>query len=282
MNYKGINIFKLLTLTVLILAGVRGVSSAFTINPYYLVFEGRTRIQTFTVRNNGNEEKSYKVSLKHLKQTKSGGYEKIQDDESQGVKFADDFLMYGPKSFSLQPKESKTIRIQSKHMTSDKPDGEYRSHLYVKETSKVKKAISNKKAKEGTLSMTIGVDPGISIPLVVRKGNLTGDVKISNFKIVKTEDGGSKLLLSLERTGDISFKGKLEVLKDDEVIAIQNGLAIYPEMGHISLEKELKNRKTKENISYESLKGENITVVYTTEKRFNKKDISVEKSMEIE
>lgn len=282
MNYNGKNIFKLLILTILILSGIRGVSSAFTINPYYLVFEGRTRIQTFTVRNNGNEEKTYKVSLKHLKQTTKAGYENIQDDKTQGVNFADDFLMYGPKSFSLKPKEVKTIRIQSKHMTSDKPNGEYRSHLYVKETSKVKKAISNKKLKEGQLSMRIGVDPGISIPLVVRKGKLTGDVKLSNFKIVKTETGGAKLLLSLEREGDVSFKGKLKIFKDDELIGVQNGLSIYTEMDYISIEKELKDRKTGEDITYESLVGEDITIIYDTEKKFNKENISIEKTMVLE
>jgi hypothetical protein len=72
---------------------------------------------------------------------------------------------------------------------------------------------------------------GISIPIIVRKGNLQATAAMSNVRMT-TDNEGPALEFDLSRKGDKSVFGEIHVTKPGvaEPLSIAKGIAIYPEI----------------------------------------------------
>ena len=73
---------------------------------------------------------------------------------------------------------------------------------------------------------------GVTIPVVIRMGNLQAKVGIANVKLTE-QDGKPAVALDLTRAGDRSVFGDVRVFKAGikDPIAIQRGVAVYTEIG---------------------------------------------------
>jgi hypothetical protein len=79
---------------------------------------------------------------------------------------------------------------------------------------------------------------GVTIPVVIRMGNLQAKVGIANVQL--TQDAGKAAVsLDLTRAGDRSVFGDVRVFKPGvkDPIAIQRGVAVYTEIGtrHVTI-----------------------------------------------
>ena len=77
---------------------------------------------------------------------------------------------------------------------------------------------------------------GVTIPVIVRLGNLEAKAALSNVRKVE-EHGKPAISLDISRTGDRSTYGELRVLKAGvaEPIALLRGVAVYTEVGQRSV-----------------------------------------------
>jgi hypothetical protein len=77
----------------------------------------------------------------------------------------------------------------------------------------------------------------ITIPIIIRKGNLEATAAISNPHIVQ-EAEGPVFELDMERSGTASVFGEIRIIKpgQSDPVFLARGIAVYPELTHRSLE----------------------------------------------
>ena len=78
---------------------------------------------------------------------------------------------------------------------------------------------------------------GVTIPVIVRLGNLQVKAGIANVRL-ENKDGKAMVALDLSRSGDRSTFGEVRVLKAGvkDPIAVQRAVAVYKEIGTRSVE----------------------------------------------
>jgi P pilus assembly chaperone PapD len=200
--------------------------------PTRVVLEGRVRTAEIALVNKGNASATYRISIVHMRMDENGGMKEIETP-APGEQFADDLVRYAPREVTLAPGVSQTVRIQVRKPENLAP-GEYRSHLLFR-------AVPPAEAPStATGEMRVQLRPvfGVSIPLIVRHGDLTGAAKLAGLELVPVKSGdpaGAKpsLRVRIDRSGNASVFGNLTVTFVPAaggkltVVGIVNGLAVY-------------------------------------------------------
>jgi hypothetical protein len=141
-------------------------------------------------------------------------------------------IIYAPRRVTLAPHQPQAIRIAARP-PQGLPDGEYRVHLLFRAippaTPVVQAAAS---VPEKGLRFQLTPVYGVTIPVIVRLGNLQATAGIANVHLDKGQDGNSVVSLELSRSGTRSTFGEVRVLKAGvkDPIAIQKGVAVYTEV----------------------------------------------------
>jgi hypothetical protein len=145
-------------------------------------------------------------------------------------------IVYAPRKVSLAPHQPQAIRIAARPAQS-LPDGEYRVHLLFRAIPPATPAVQTAEKPKGVQFKLTPVY-GVTIPVIVRLGNLQATAGIADVRLEK-RDGGDAIGLELTRKGSRSTYGEIRVLKAGvkEPIAIQRGVAVYTEVGkrHVSV-----------------------------------------------
>jgi hypothetical protein len=180
------------------------------ITPHRVVLEGNKQIEEIVVANIGQDTAFYSISLIEYRMTDDGSLEEITEPMS-GQKFASPILRYFPRSIELAPNESQVVRIQVRRRPGLE-EGEYRSHLYFRAIPK-EEPLGNKTAATDSTGIGIRLIPiyGISIPVIVRIGNLSASCTIGELALEQKEEGSPVLKLVLNRQGTKSVYGDLTV-----------------------------------------------------------------------
>lgn len=200
------------------------------ITPRRVVFEGNKQSQELTLANTGSDTARYNVSFLQYRMTEDGAFEEITQPDS-GQYFADAYLRFFPRSVTLAPNEAQVVRMQFRRKP-DMKDAEYRSHVYFR-------AVPDEKPlgdlpSQDSASIGIRLIPifGISIPVIVRVGDLKVNVDITNANVVATSDSVTELALTFSRIGDKSVYGDLTVKWQPESgdaveVGLVRGIAVY-------------------------------------------------------
>ncbi|MFN2472321.1 MAG: molecular chaperone, partial [Sphingomicrobium sp.] len=114
------------------------------------------------------------------------------------------------------------------------PDGEYRVHLLFRAIPPARPVAAPAAEAKG-ISFALTPVYGVTIPVIVRLGNLQAKAGIANVHLVQ-QDGKPAVALDLTRSGSRSTFGEVRVMKAGvkDPIAIQRGVAIYTELGQRS------------------------------------------------
>jgi hypothetical protein len=201
------------------------------VSPVRVIFEGNKQKEEISLVNVGNDSATYSVSFLQYRMTEDGNFEMIVKPE-EGQMFADPYLRVFPRKVKLAPRESQVVRLQFRR----KPDmlaGEYRSHLYFR-AEKENKPLGFDSAKNDPKLMSVEITPvfGISIPVIIRTGEIFVATTLSNLKIEIQQDTIVNLKLSINRTGNISVYGDIvaeyvpETGKPMEIGQVR-GVAVY-------------------------------------------------------
>ena len=201
------------------------------ITPRRVVFEGSKQSQELTLANTGIDTARYTVSFVQYRMTENGSFVQI-DTPDEGQLFADKYLRFFPRSVTLPPNGSQVIRMQFRKMP-DMKNAEYRSHVYFRAVPD-EKLLGDDQVSADTTSIGIKLVPifGISIPVIIRNGNLDLKVDLTKIDLDLKSDTVPNLTVTFERSGSKSVYGDLTVLWEPAQgnpveVGVVRGIAVY-------------------------------------------------------
>ena len=203
--------------------------------PTRLVLDGRKSTE-LVLNNIGDAPATYRISVEFRRMTPDGDLVDVPDPTDRDKTTAD-MIVYAPRRVTLAPHQPQSIRIAAR-APQELPDGEYRVHLLFRAIPPAKPVAPA--AAEPVKGLHLQLVPiyGVTIPVIVRLGNLQASAAISNVRLEKS-DGKPVVDLDLSRTGTRSTFGEVRVLKPGvkDPVAIQRAVAVYTELGlrHVSI-----------------------------------------------
>lgn len=200
--------------------------------PTRVVLDGR-RGTEIILNNIGDEVATYRVTAV-LRRMGSDG--RLIDVESPNAKeqVAQEMILYAPRRITLPPNQPQAIRLSAR-APQGLADGEYRVHMLFRAVPPPRPQVTEQKKVEGVAFQLTPIY-GVTIPIIVRLGNLEAKAALSNIRKV-TDGGKPAIALDINRSGDRSTFGEVRVLKAGvaEPIALQRGVAVYTEIGQRSV-----------------------------------------------
>jgi len=180
------------------------------ITPKRVVFEGNNQKAELNLMNTGVDSTTYSISFRQYNMTELGRLMLIEKPDSVQMS-AEPYLRIFPRQVTLAPGEGQIIMLQCRRNQGMKT-GEYRSHLWFRD-EKNYAASGNEKPSLDTNQLSVSVTAifGITIPIIIRTGELNVSSSLSDLKLEIQKDTISCLKLVLNRTGNISLYGNLYV-----------------------------------------------------------------------
>jgi P pilus assembly chaperone PapD len=201
------------------------------VTPRRVVFEGNKRSVDLNLANTGKDTATYSISLVQIRMTENGGFETITQPDS-GQLFADQNIRYFPRMVTLGPNEAQLVKVQLVKSEMLSP-GEYRSHFYFRAVPKPKPLGEKEKVKD-TTSISVVLTPvfGITIPVIIKVGESTATVKLSDLSFSFVNDTIPYFSMVFNRQGNMSVYGDIAIyyVSDrgkETKVGMANGIAIY-------------------------------------------------------
>jgi hypothetical protein len=203
--------------------------------PTRLVLDGRKGTE-LVLNNVGDEPATYRISVEFRRMTREGGLDEVSDPNAE-EKAASDMIVYAPRRVTLAPHQPQSIRIAARP-PQGLPDGEYRVHLLFRAIPPPNPVVPASAEPAKGLHLRLIPIYGVTIPVIVRLGNLEATAGIANVRLEK-RDGKDAVGLDLSRSGTRSTFGEVRVFKPGvkDPVAIQRNVAVYTEINarHVSV-----------------------------------------------
>ena len=198
--------------------------------PTRIILDGRKGTEII-LNNIGEEPATYRVSVEFRRMTEEGGLEDVAEPTAAD-KLAQDMIVYAPRKVVLAPREPQAIRIAAR-VPQGIADGEYRVHLLFRAIPPAAPIVPASAVKEPIKGVSFQITPvyGVTIPVIVRLGNLQATAGISDVRL-ETKSGKPAVSLELSRNGARSTFGEVRILKPGvkDPIAVQRAVAVYTEV----------------------------------------------------
>jgi len=229
------NVFKSLIgfLVFCILSSV--VSAGLVLNPQRIVVLDRERATSLELLNTSDEPARYQIYFEHKKMLEDGSIVDINKADDNAI-HAGDMIRYSPRRVDIDSKGSQTIRLAIRR-PKDLPDGEYISHLALKQIPNKQapalNAQQDSSSAEKELMLKVQPILKIAIPVIVRKGELHASASVSDISNIQVNETSSYLQFTLHREGNRSLYGDVEIyeLEGEENIGNRvgyaKGIALY-------------------------------------------------------
>lgn len=235
-NYKKYSLFSLLLLvTGICLTPETSIAAGqLMISPSRVVFDGNMRSEQITLINSGSETGRYRISFIRQEMTDNGAIKTINDDRPGN--YSDEMIRFSPRQVTLPPGKTQTIRLMLRK-PANLEDGEYRSHMMFQSipdpstTDITTLTTDNKDIKIQLIPIV-----GITIPVIVRSGELSATVTLSDFELHLSNEvkPQPQLTMNIHREGTSSVYGDIRVyftpkMENAETISVGqvNGIALY-------------------------------------------------------
>lgn len=204
---------RILFILLIFISGVSVQSFAqgdLLITPKRVVFEDNKQKEGLNLVNTGKDTATYSISFLQYTMKEDGTFLTVEKPDS-GQLFADPYLRIFPRQVTLAPGEPQVIMLQCRRKT-DMRAGEYRSHLYFR-AEKNNKPLGMKNSVKDTTLLSVQLIPvfGLSIPIIIRSGEVHVSTALSDIKLETGQDAAQILNLTINRTGNISVYGNLTI-----------------------------------------------------------------------
>jgi hypothetical protein len=201
------------------------------IAPTRLVLDGRRGAEVM-LANIGSEEATYRVDLELRRMTPEGDLVPVEQAEANVTeKAALEMIRYAPRRVVLPPDQPQAIRI-SVRPAAELPDGEYRVHMSFAALPKVQAvAPAAEGASQGGFAINLVPIYGITMPIIIRKGELEVTAGLANPRIEQGPEG-ALFMVDITRSGTASVYGDLLVYRQGEAepAFVARGIGVYPEI----------------------------------------------------
>ncbi|MBS1914570.1 MAG: molecular chaperone [Bacteroidetes bacterium] len=201
------------------------------VTPTRVVFESGKRIETLTLINRGQDSATYRISLVQFRMKRDGSLERI-DSVDPGQKSANDMIRFFPREVTIAPGESQNVRVQVR-IPDSVAQGEYRSHIFFRGVPKQTALVPTADTSKNEFSVNLKAVYGVSLPVIVRNGNLKATVQISDIQLKRGDSSNREVLsLTFHREGMASVCGTVRVTfvpnsGESTQLASLGGVAIY-------------------------------------------------------
>jgi hypothetical protein len=213
-------------------AAVAAPASAQDVNltPKRVVFaDGAHSSAEVIVFNRGASTATFKIDLVERAMRPDGA---MVETGQPGPASAAPFVRLSPRRVTLAPGETQVVRMQVRR-PEGLAHGEYRTHLTVSRVPQPGDAAQVLTGSAKGVSVQLRPVYGMSIPIVVRQGQVSAEAGIEDVKPVQ-ERGVPAVAFVLARRGTASVYGDLEValIEGDKArpIAMAKGVGVYPEI----------------------------------------------------
>lgn len=199
--------------------------------PTRVILDG-SRGTEVVLNNIGAEPATYRISLEIKRMTAAGGLDEIaEENASAAERVALGMIAFSPRRVTLPPNQPQVIRVGVR-VPEGTPPGEYRAHMLFRAVPDA--AAAPDAAKPAGEGVSIALTPiyGITIPVIVRVGDLGAEAVIGEAWVGEGADGPA-FNFDLARTGNRSVYGDIEVTRPGapEPLLVARGIAVYPEIG---------------------------------------------------
>lgn len=180
------------------------------------------------LNNIGEATATYRISVEVKRMRDDGSFEDVTTPNARETA-ARDMIVYAPRRVVLPPRQPQTIRIAAR-APAGLADGEYRVHLLFRAVPPAQPPVATPADFKG-IGFALTPVYGVTIPVIVRLGNLSAKAGIANVGKVMLQ-GQPAVAMELNRTGSRSTYGEVRVLKAGmkEPLAVQRGIAVYTEV----------------------------------------------------
>jgi len=180
------------------------------VTPSRIVFEGNKQKEQLNLLNMGQDTATYTISFVQRSMKEDGSFVTIEKPDS-GQMFSDSYLRVFPRQVTLAPREPQAILVQFRRK-ADMLAGEYRSHLYFRSEQNYK-ALGMGKSEDKMKQMNVQIKPifGVSIPIIIRSGEVSVSVTLSNLELLPVKENTQYIKMTINRTGNISTFGDITV-----------------------------------------------------------------------
>ena len=205
------------------------------VTPTRIVFDQRDRSAQVTLVNQSDKAGNFRISFIRQNMTPNGDF--VPVEEGEPGRFSDPMIRYSPRQITLPPGQSQVVRLVLRR-PADLADGEYRSHMLFQSLPEPSSSNVEKITQQSAEGITIELIPiiGVSIPVIVRQGELNSQISLSNAELVNDAAGGtSRIAVDINRQGNGSAYGDLRATfvpanATPIVIAQANSVAVYANM----------------------------------------------------
>lgn len=197
--------------------------------PTRVVLDGARGTEVI-LNNIGAETATYRVSLELRRMRPDGSLEEVATEAPDAHDAATlGMISYAPRRVVLPPNQPQAIRIGVR-APQGLADGEYRAHMLFRAIPDAKPAIPPAVKPEG-VSISLTPIYGVTIPIIVRQGNLSATAAIADPRVIATEHGPA-IAFKLTRQGNRSTYGRIRVTKPgvDKPLIEARGIAVYAEI----------------------------------------------------
>lgn len=211
------------------------------ISPFRLVFEDRTRSQVVYVINRSNETHTFRIEWFDTFADSNGQYvfeDKMTEEQKAQIKPAEKMIRFSPRQVVLAPGQRQAVRVAIRKPANLEP-GEYRSHILFKQLAKPESSLAEP-VEPDTMGIKLYLNLSVSIPIIVRHGDLSSGAKIVDAQMNEkySSDEKDEFVLTLEREGEAetfaSTYGGIRIYDANDTdrstpLAQVNNIYVFPE-----------------------------------------------------
>ncbi|MET0371333.1 MAG: hypothetical protein ABW039_08145 [Sphingobium sp.] len=202
------------------------------ISPTRLVMDARRGGQVM-LYNSSTAPVSYRVESLDLSIDETGAHSPVADGAIPAWS-ALPHIRYAPRQVTLQPGQRQAIKVIAR-VPADVAAGEYRSHLRfssIPTVAPVEEAAEEKPGQDRMVSVTVGMDFRVTIPLLLRVGETTGGARIERSQVVSSAENRRAVNVTVARTGNRSDYGTLRIMGvDGAVLGSLRGVSVPAPLG---------------------------------------------------
>ena len=214
-----------------------GAQGDLLVAPTRVVLDGR-RSAEVVLNNIGSNVATYRISLEIKRMNSDGRLEPVDPAVATAMERAmSDMLVFSPRRVTLPPNQPQVIRISARP-PEGLPDGEYRAHMLFRAVPEARPVTEAVDAGGG---VAIALTPiyGVTIPVIVRRGNLSATGSLADARLERVEDDRTALRLTINRQGSRSLYGEIIVTRVGaaEPALVARGVGVYTEVNqrHLTL-----------------------------------------------
>ena len=208
-------------------------SMGVSVDPKRLVFSDQDRAKPITLINPTNETLTYRISFQEMRMTENGKLERLSKENlHDDYPASSSFIRYSPRQVIIPPKSSQIVRFMLR-----KPhgleEGEYRSHVLFQALPKEDENLDLNQDQGASMNISLTPVYGVSIPLIVRHGQLQANVSFNNLQLFEEELEKTFVSLNIQQQGERSIFGRLTVAFREDgsrqmtIIGQLKGVSVY-------------------------------------------------------